>query len=273
MHLIKTDKKNICFVGDMHGNFKSIPYMMKHTGFRDTAYIFCGDIGFGFDKPEYYSQIFNRINRTASKFNCECCFIRGNHDDPSYFDNKKINRKYFKAVSDYTVIQSPTHNILCVGGATSIDRAHRKGVMNENAVRYKIYHGCTLEEAERNTPKFYWPDEAPVYNEDALNEIRDSGIKIDIVATHTSPSFAKPLTKDGIIKWLRVDEGLEEEVDNERKVMDSIYNKLKNDSHPVTKWFYGHYHYHSYEVIDNIEFIMLDMFRNGIFDLYDIKEK
>ena len=108
------------------------------------------------------------------------------------------------------------------------------------------------------------------YNEQALDELKLNNVQIDIVCTHTCPSFAKPIGKENIQYWLNVDENLEKDIDNERQIMDKIYNKLKEDGHPFKYWFYGHFHYHNQETIDNVKFIMLDMYRNGNYDIYDI---
>lgn len=270
LNIIETYRTGVCFVGDIHGEFKSLQGLMKRTEFTDTTYIICGDCGFGFEKDQHYANIFNRLTKTAASFNCEFLMLRGNHDGPAFFDGKRINRKYFKAIPDYTVIKTPLYNILCVGGATSIDRTHRMVVTRQNVLKYAMYHGCSEDIAERLCPQCYWPDEAPVYNEDALNELNASGIKIDIVATHTCPSFCKPTTKDGIQYWLQYDPMLEKTIDDERAVMDNIYNKLIADGHPLQKWFYGHYHYHNQEYIDGVQYIMLDMWRNGNFDIYDL---
>ena len=51
-NIFEIDKPNICFVGDIHGEFNSLQGLMKRTGFRDTAYIICGDCGFGFHKKQ-----------------------------------------------------------------------------------------------------------------------------------------------------------------------------------------------------------------------------
>lgn len=272
MNVIETNKPNICFIGDMHGNFNSLQGLMKHTQFTNTVYVFCGDIGFGFEKPQHYTNIFNKLSKTAAQFNCEFIFIRGNHDDTSYFDGKKVNRKYFRAIPDYTIIQTPYHNVLCVGGAISIDRRGRLLQLRETALRYRLYHpGCSIEEAEKLCPQIYWPDEIPVYNDETLNEITASNIKIDVVATHTCPSFAQPISKDGVKSWMELDPELENDLNMERKVMDDIYNKLKEDGHPLSKWFYGHYHYHNQEYIDGVQFVMLDMWRNGNFDIFDLR--
>lgn len=271
LNIIETYRPGVCFFGDTHGELNSYQGLMKRTEFTDTTYIALGDIGIGFEKPQHYINIFNKLTKTASQFNCEFLLLRGNHDDPQYFDGKKINRKYFKVIPDYTVVKTPTHNILCIGGATSIDRTNRMVALRQNALKYALYHHCTPIEAEKLCQQCYWSDEAPVYNEEALNELKEKGIQIDIVATHTCPSFAKPINKNGIQYWLQYDPTLETDIDAERKVMDDIYNKLKTDGHPLDKWFYGHYHYHNQEYIDGVQFVMLDMWRNGNFDIFDLR--
>ncbi len=56
-------------------------------------------------------------------------FVRGNHDNPAYFDGAMLNFKRFVAVPDYSILQACNHTILCVGGAISgaisIDRIYR----------------------------------------------------------------------------------------------------------------------------------------------------
>ena len=71
-----------------------------------------------------------------------------------------------------------------------------------------------------------------------------NNINIDIVCTHTCPSFVKPYDKIGIKTWIEKDESLANDIDEERNVMDKIYNTLKHDGHKIHKWFYGHYHKH-----------------------------
>lgn len=270
INIFSVDKPNICFIGDIHGEFKGLQGLMKKTGFRDTVYIVCGDIGLGFNKKEYYSQIFNKLTRTASKMNCEFIFVRGNHDDRKFFDKQLIHRKCFKTVPDYSVIQTPSHNILCIGGAVSVDRTYRQLVLKENALSYSLHHGCTVNEAEKLCPKVYWEDEPCYYDDEKLNQLKLNGINIDIVCTHTCPSFAMPFDKQNIQYWLDRDTKLNEDIDNERNIMDLVYNKLKSDGHTFDKWFYGHFHYHNVQYRDNVKFVMLDMCRNGNYDIYDV---
>lgn len=223
-----------------------------------------------FTKEEYNGKVFcltTKLSNFLAENNGKIYFT-GNC--PQYFDGKKINRKYFKAIPDYTVIQTPIYNILCIGGATSIDRQYRLEVTKQTALKYAKYHNCSISEAEKLCRQCYWEDESPKYNEEALNELKARDIKVDIVATHTCPSFCKPLTKDGIQYWLQNDPTLEKTVNDERKVMDKVYNKLISDGHPLQKWFYGHYHWHNQEYIDGVQYITLDMYRYGHFDIYDL---
>lgn len=270
INIFKIDKPKICFIGDIHGDFKSLQGLMKKTGFRDTAYIVCGDVGFGFNKKEYYSQMFNKLTKTASKLNCEFIFIRGNHDDKTYFDKQLIHRKCFKTIPDYSVIQTPTNNILCIGGAISIDRMNRMVIRKQNILKTLCYKKCSESEAEKIVPKIYWEDEPCYYDEEKLSQLKLNNINIDIVCTHTCPSFVKPFGKENISHWLEIDNKLNEDIDNERNVMDSVYNKLKADGHTFDKWFYGHFHYHNVQIVDNVMFVMLDMCRSGNCDIYDV---
>lgn len=273
---IQTD--TIYVVGDIHGAFNAIPYNIKQRDLRDCIIIFCGDIGIGFEKEQYYRQMFKKISKTLSSRNIHLFFGRGNHDCPQYFDGNHFkNYKYIHVIPDYTVITTVdeidlvNNNILYVGGATSVDRTHRMMVERERELKYMFWHNCSPEEAKQNTPKVYWEDEAPVYNEEALSELKEKGIKIDIVCTHTCPSFCKPLTKEGISYWITKDPELDNVIDNERNVMDKIYNKLREDGHPLHNWIYGHYHFHNYERISDVNFRLLDMERNGNFDIIDIR--
>ena len=132
------------------------------------------------------------------------------------------------------------------------------------------YHSCSLNEAKKTCSQVYWEDEPCYYDEEKLSELKLNNINIDIVCTHTCPSFAKPIGKDNIKAWLDADEKLEKDLNNERLVMDKVYEKLKKDDHKLNKWFYGHFHFHNSEYIDNTNFIMLDMCRNGNCDFYDV---
>ena len=138
------------------------------------------------------------------------------------------------------------------------------------ALEYMHHHGCSFEEAFRKCPQEYWIGEEPFFDKNKLDEIKNNGVKLNAICTHTCPDFCVPYTKDGIKGWLLEDSKLEEDIDKERQTMTDLYNKLIEDGHPIDKWCYGHYHFHNFQEIDGIKFYLLDMDRNGVMDFVEI---
>lgn len=279
MNQYKFNVENVICVGDIHGNFKPLVGYIKQYNLHNTLLVVCGDIGLGFNKLEYYKQMMNILKRTLSKYNCYIIFVRGNHDDKSFFDGKTINDKRIKAVPDYSVISVynindteqylDPFNILCVGGAISVDRVLRKPKNAAYLMHYLFtegYNSANVEEASKKCKKIYWEDEIPLYEPEKLDELKENNIQIDCVASHSCPSFCEPTGIHEIMSFIEKDRELEKDLEEERKVMDSIYNKLKEDGHPLGIWCYGHYHYHWYKMIDGVKFFMVDMERNGRLD-------
>lgn len=260
--------KDVYAIGDLHGYFESLMWWIKQNDLSDCAIIICGDVGFGFEKERYYLEILKKFDEVCSSRNVYIFAFRGNHDDPSYFDGKRIVAEHFISIPDYSVINVIGENgnvskrILCVGGAISVDRTERIKSWDDKVAAYAWYSKCSLEESKNNFDKrWYWEDEPVVYNESELDEIKEKGLLIDVVCTHTCPSFCDPVTKDGLEEWINKDQNLSADIDREREDMDKICSKLIKDGHPVKKWVYGHYHRHNNENIDGVEFVMLDMYR------------
>ena len=246
----------IYVIADLHGNFNIISDIIDSNKLKDCILIVAGDIGLGFKYDTYYDNIFKVINEILVNNNVYCYLVRGNHDDPSYFSEKKIDLSNMKTVCDYTIISVGNHNILCVGGGISIDRSHRKFVTSQNIAFEVFFNGKSIEEANKSVNILYWSDEAPVFDFDKLEEIKNEGVDIDYVITHTSPSFCFKKNKDGIKRFLDRDKELSSDLDNERNVMDLIYKYLKSNNQ-IVKWVYGHFHKHNIEIIDGTEFIAL----------------
>ena len=70
------------------------------------------DCGFGFEKKEYYEQMVRRNAKRMNQANNWIVFVRGNHDNPAYFDGAMFNAKRFIAVPDYYILQAYNHTIL-----------------------------------------------------------------------------------------------------------------------------------------------------------------
>lgn len=254
---------NIYFAGDLHGEFKTINVTINRYNLDNCAIIICGDIGIGFEKEEYYNQTFNHISKTLQKRNIHIYMFRGNHDNKDYFDGKHFTEfEYIHVIPDYSVIVSPNRNILCVGGAISIDRTWRKMNMEKAQIKYMKHHNCDWSEAEKNAQQLYWENEPIVFDKELLDEIDASGIKINTICTHTAPTFCQPLTKNGIEGWVMADNKLTEDLERERKTCDDILLYLIKNEHPIESWYYGHFHFKNVEVIDDIKYTLLDMSRD-----------
>ena len=244
------DAKHVVVDGDIHGDFEAlvdkccIQYKMT-----DTLIIVAGDCGFGFQRPNYYEDLYMKLSSRLSKGNNWLVFVRGNHDNPAYFDGHQVNYKRWKAIPDYSILKACGHTILCVGGAISVDRTYRLSKM----------YGMTvvIEEDRRLEVAYYWFDEKPVYDEEKLDAINDI-CAIDVVVTHTAPPFCEKISRQDIQNWLMKDEKLKEDIDDERTVMGTIYAYLYIHNHPLDYWFYGHFHQSWHDEIEGVKYNMLD---------------
>lgn len=256
------DINDVYVAGDCHGKFTLLLYKIKESKMANSAIILAGDVGIGFEKPEYYKHIYNKMKKVLKLQNIHIYMLRGNHDDPDYFDGEKINFSNFIAIPDYSVISfidsdKIKRNILCIGGATSIDRMWRK--------------------TQKWALKGYWENEFPVYCPEKLNKIKEDNISIQAVVTHTSPDFAPLEDKNGISGYLDNDKDLLSDIIEERNVLTRIYNHVVNqDNHPIETWVYGHFHeHHTYYSKEQVKFVMLDEFisRNNSWDIIRLNFK
>lgn len=224
--------KKLIAVGDIHGDFKTFANKIYSKSLNNTLFIVCGDCGFGFNKFEYYNIELTKLSKKLITKNNGIIFIRGNHDDPSYFENELINFDNIKTIPDYSVIHTCDKYILCVGGAISIDRKWRLqqeiilNIHNPNKATHK---------------KIYWDNEQVVYDEDKLNEIAEAKLPISIVCTHSAPSFCPPKDKNDIEAWLIQDNELEKDLEIERGNLDKLFEFCKKNFN-INKWAYAHFH-------------------------------
>ena len=238
------DAKQVVVCGDIHGAFETLVYRTStQYSMTDTLIIVAGDCGFGFERLNYYVNLYNGIANKLKKANNWIVFVRGNHDDPSYFHDEKISYDRFRCVPDYSVIKACGLDILCIGGGVSIDRLTRQ-----------------LEDARyiRKETATYWADEMPVLGEEKIKEISECCL-IDTVVTHTAPSFCPLLDKNGLRDWAVYDPQLMVDCDMERITMDRIYWALKENGHPVYRWYYAHFHKKWFCKYQDTDFRMLDI--------------
>lgn len=250
--------KNVYVIGDVHGHFEMLQDLIKMRDYLNNCIIIvAGDSGFGFYSYDYYDKKMTELNMTLLENNIKVYFVRGNHDDPSYFEENKIKFSNIETIPDYSIIQVGNDNILCVGGGVSIDRIFRK---EKDNAQFEMYKSIGMD--NRFYPS-YWENELPLYNKEILDEIKANDIQIKYVISHTSPSFCFKVGMKGIEFFLDGDKDLVETLTIERQTMDMIYEHLKKDEHPLTKWVYGHFHAHNDDIIDNVRFITLKNIEYG----------
>ena len=256
------DAKGIVICGDIHGEFNKLVHKCCiQYGITDSVIIVAGDCGFGFEQQGYYENVYNRNRDRLAKSNNWILFVRGNHDNPAYFNDCPIKHRRWMTVPDYSVVRACGHNVLCVGGAISVDRSYR--------ISDSDYHLPKQEDPlARN---IYWANEYPVFDIEKLDAISEN-FAIDTIITHTAPSFCELTSKGGFLAEMAVrDEDLTEQVNNERQVMDKILDYLKSRRHPLRHWFYGHFH-QSWQAIDNegVQYNMLDIME--LKELWEMQE-
>lgn len=221
--------KNIVYIGDLHGNFEFIKWWLKAHHMKNYTLIQVGDFGIGF-KPNPEDYVLQSLNEELSKRESILLVIRGNHDNPSYFDGNH-DYEFIKFLPDYTTMEIDGLNHLFIGGALSIDRRLRKEGID------------------------YWKNEGFVKNLDKISELKN----IDVVVTHTAPNFVEPFGFDGIVThYAENDLTLLEELTNERKALTEVFDKL-TEKNNIKHHFYGHFHYDTKNLVNNCSHIMLNI--------------
>lgn len=229
--------ENVLVVGDIHGNYDVIPDFLKIMELHNVAIIVAGDFGIGFENKIKEIRRLKYLNDRLEVSNSIVFAVRGNHDDPSYYNNKDVDdfdTERVKLVSDYTVLNINDYNILCVGGAISIDRTKRSGYLF-------------------NTGNNYWRNENIEYKPEITKNLKN----IDIIITHSAPDICEPYNKLNLSYWLERDLHLNFDITTERSTLTKIYEDLVNNGNNIKQWYYGHFHHHFSSVIDNTKFIGL----------------
>jgi len=235
-------------LGDIHGEWSVIlNHLCKVSDFdleekRNICYIQVGDFGIGHNDVKIELKKLLVLNKELVDHESDLFIIRGNHDDPEWFDpDKKIKYKnqltniFF--VPDYTVLNIDLENILFVGGAVSIDRNHTK-----------MYGGK------------YWEDEVVKFDFELVKEFKD----IDRMICHTCPDFVEPLTFGSLVyKYAMNDDLLLNDLTTERANMTKLVTEvMKNNK--LKGFYYGHFHSNYRFYHNDCEFICLSIntFRN-----------
>jgi len=235
--------KNLLFMGDIHGNFNYLKWYIKAHKIKDCVIYQVGDFGIGFTTEFNDMNVLGDLNRFLKEYNIQMYAIRGNHDNPYFFDGHLANHfDNLHLLADYTMIDIEGTKILGVGGAVSVDRIPR---IREQA-GYK--HDVNL----------YWEEEKFVLDEEKLRTFEN----IDIVVTHTAPDFCMPINKEGfgylVDNFAKNDPKLKADLTEERTLLTKMCNILEEKNKPDF-WFYGHFHRDWTNNIDGVNYRLLDI--------------
>lgn len=223
----------LLFLGDLHGNFNTINQYVKRYDLKDAHIIQVGDFGVGFNHIEKEKKTLLMVNPILERNNVHVWAVRGNHDYKPYFDNDPFDLANIHLVPDYTVLNLVGKNILCVGGAVSVDRSWRYTKLQKQG----IFENKTLGKES------WWPDEVFTLDRGKLAEMRG----IDIVVTHTAPHYCEPDNTFGLGPFVEGiitetgDVGLRADLLVERQQVTDAFTilKLNND---IKLHTYGHFH-------------------------------
>lgn len=230
-------------LGDIHGEWSVILNHLHRVSEFDlkekdqVCYIQVGDFGMGYRAKEKEFAKLKILNEELTKHNSDLFIIRGNHDDPEWFQADKyveykeqLTNIFF--IPDYTVLNIDLENILFVGGAVSIDRNYNK-----------MYGGK------------YWKDEVVKFDFELVKDLRD----IDRMICHTCPDFVEPLTFNNLVyRYAMNDDLLLGDLTTERVNMTNLVTEVMNNN-KLKGFYYGHFHRNYRFYHNDCEFVCLDI--------------
>jgi metallophosphoesterase superfamily enzyme len=91
------------FIGDIHGNFNGLITKLTQRRIRNENLIQVGDFGLGFRREKDDLLFMDKLNESLIKKGNRLFVIRGNHDNPKFFDGA-IQMSNLQLLPDYSVL-------------------------------------------------------------------------------------------------------------------------------------------------------------------------
>lgn len=217
-------ERQLWICGDIHGELSNLVWKAsRQLKIRNADILVVGDFGAGFGRPKSMDVAYAKIC-SELKENDICLYtIRGNHDDPAFFDGSHdYERLHF--LPDHRTIELCDKKIYPIGGAVSIDidmidplTQKTRRMQNDSLIKFG------------SSKRIWWPDEIPTKKTEGLPEF------VDIVVSHEAPLlFEPPLIREKHVRddtWKKIIES--------RRYFDFVLEMVL-----PSQWFYGHYHNH-----------------------------
>lgn len=241
--------KSVLILGDLHGVWRKVNTLIAK--YKPTTVLQVGDFGWWprFHKTTHistgvyrYDQLygykkqmpFNQYGLKPGK--SKVYFCAGNHEDWEDLNRKadsynpihvEVFDNVFYMPRCSILVLPDGRNVLFMGGAASTDKEYRQ-------YRYDWYPEETITQAD-------------IYN---LPE----DINIDIVISHTSPSWFKQELFEKSDDWKQSDSyWLEKFRDSSCLALDVVWERYR-----PSLWFFGHYHIAKYGQYRNTKWFALN---------------
>lgn len=273
MQILDFSAQTLIPIGDLHDNFKKLIYHLKtnhlnknkqpssddkyvpkslndferymkqmkkkknrYSFVENCVFAILGDSTFGMCKDAYYDTLLKKIQEYLEADNNYLVFIRGNHDDPSFYEKDMDKFKYdrIKFISDYTVLKTKQGNSLCIGGGISVDRTWRQKQMSH------------INRFKKDFKRLLWWDKENVqpYSE-IIAELKENGLEINSILTHTFPiELIREDRKEDYLSsaWFKQDETLQNDIIKESQYLENLIKDLIANGNNIKWWAHGHYH-------------------------------
>lgn len=239
---------NVIFLGDIHGNWSVISWFLKQRQLEGVQIIQVGDFGVGISPYDLEMPILNNINDLLSNRQSTLYVIRGNHDNPEWFDgNHNLSNIIF--LEDFSVMNFMGKNVLFIGGATSIDRTQQ--IKKETKLREK-----------GKDVTFFFEDEAVI--KPPLNHKIPDLTYIDVLVTHTcnmsvyNDMLSKNLASNNYIYDKAKeynDPDVIQSIMMDHKRLEMFYEQAPN----IKEIYFGHFHKSINEIMDGVKYKCLDI--------------